>query len=147
MLLKSLLLSLGTGLLSSLLSPEMRVIYELANKPAFSPPPWIFGPVWIVLFILMGIAAYRIYKAGSERPEIKDALFYYGAQLLLNFMWPVLFFRFALAGTAFLDLILLIVLVLITTVKFFKIDKAAGWLMIPYLLWLIFAAFLNYSFL
>jgi benzodiazapine receptor len=146
-LLKSLLLSLGTGLLSSLLSPEMRVIYENANKPPFAPPGWIFAPVWIILYILMGIAAYRVFIQGSGRPEVRDALFYYGTQLFLNFMWSILFFRFALAGTAFLDLLLMAALILITTVKFYRIDKTAGLLMIPYLIWVVFAGALNASYL
>lgn len=147
MLLKSILISLCAGLAGSLLSPEMRVIYETANKPAFALPGYVFGVVWILLYTLMGIAAYRIYLHGKEKQEVREALFYYGVQLFLIFLWPVLFFRFALAGTALIDIILLVALIAVTTVKFCKIDKTAGLLMLPYLIWLIYTGILNYTFL
>lgn len=143
----SVLISLGTGYLSSLLSTDMRGIYNNINKPFFAPPGSLFAPVWIILYLLMAIAAYRIYSEDPERQDIKDALFYYGAQLIFNFMWSILFFRFVLPGVAFLDLAILLLFVIITTVKFWRIDKAAGVLMIPYVIWLIYAALLNYSIL
>lgn len=144
-LLASVSISLGTGIISSLLSPGMSAAYETMRKPAFAPPAWVFGPVWAFLYILMGIAVYRVYRAGRDRAKVRDALFYYGSQLVLNFMWSILFFRFGLEGTAFLDLVVLAALVLITMLKFSMIDAPACWLMAPYMLWVIFSGILNYS--
>jgi len=144
-LLASVSISLGTGFLSAWLSPDMRMAYEMMHKPAIAPPGWVFGPVWAFLYILMGIAAYRIFRAGHDRAEVRDALFYYGSQLIFNFMWPVLFFRFGFAGVALLDLLVLAVLVLITTLKLSGIDSTACWLMVPYMLWVIYAGVLNYA--
>lgn len=146
-LLISVAISLGTGFVSAWLSPEMRLTYEMMPKPALAPPGWVFGPVWIFLYILMGIASYKVFRAGWERKDVKDALFYYGAQLVFNFMWSILFFRFALAGVALLDAIVLAVLVVVTTIKFSRIDAVACWLMIPYMLWVIYAGVLNYAFI
>jgi benzodiazapine receptor len=144
-LLASVSISLGTGIISSWCSPGMRMTYEMMYKPDIAPPGWVFGPVWAFLYILMGISAYRVFVTDRDRAEARDALFYYGSQLVLNAMWPVLFFRFSLEGTALLDVITLAVLVFITTVKFSRIDAAAGWLMIPYLLWVIYSGVLNYA--
>lgn len=146
-LLTSMLIPFGVGLLASLLSGDMRGLYDCLIKPSFAPPGWVFAPVWFILYFLMGLASYRIRQAGSNGEEVRDALFYYNAQLVFNFMWSILFFRFFLMGVALLDLIILVVMVLITTIKFRKIDRTAGNLMIPYLLWLIFAAVLNYAIL
>ncbi len=143
----SVLGTLAVGLLAGFLSGDMRSFYECLIKPSFAPPGWVFAPVWLILYILMGLAAYRIYSAETKGEEGRDALFYYKAQLVFNFMWPILFFRFALLGVAFLDILVLLVMVIITTVKFYRIDKTAGYLMIPYLLWLIYAAVLNYAIL
>ncbi|MCX7772783.1 MAG: tryptophan-rich sensory protein [Clostridia bacterium] len=144
-LLISVLFSLGVGLVSGFLSMNDPAEYANLSKPSFAPPSTLFGPVWIVLYILMGYAAYRVYKAGFCREEAKDALFYYGSQLIFNFMWSFLFFRFHLRGVALLDLVVLLIFVIITTIKFFKIDHKAGLLMLPYIVWLIFAAILNFS--
>lgn len=145
-LLISVSISLGTGFISAWLSPEMRLTYEMMPKPALAPPGWVFGPVWIFLYILMGIAAYRVFRTGWDRKEVRDALFYFGSQLVFNFMWSILFFRFALAGVALLDLVVLAGLVIITTMKFSRIDAVACCLMIPYMLWVIYAGVLNYGF-
>lgn len=144
-LLISVSISLGMGLISALLSSGMRVTYEMMHKPAIAPPGWVFGPVWTFLYILMGIAAYKVFRTGWDREEVRDALFYYVSQLVFNFMWSILFFRFGLKGVALLDLIILAVLVVITTMKLSGIDAVACWLMIPYMLWVIYAGVLNYA--
>jgi len=141
----SIIVSLGTGMLSALLTIGTMQKYGQLQKPSFSPPAWIFGPVWTVLFILMGIASYRIWLLGFNKQEIKDSLLYYATQLVFNFLWTILFFRFDLRGFAFLDIIIMLVLITITLYKFFKLDKTAGYLMIPYLLWVAFASILNFS--
>lgn len=141
----SILLCLGVGALSSALSMGTMGAYSELKQPAFAPPSWIFGPVWTILYIMMGIAAYRIWMLGLENDQVRDALFFFGAQLVFNFMWTILFFRFELRGLAFLEIIILLVLIIITTVKFYKLDQTAGYLMIPYILWVSFASVLNYS--
>lgn len=146
-LLASVSISLFAGFAGAWLAPGMRQAYALMQKPALSPPEWVFGPVWIFLYILMGIAAYKVYRSRSDRKEVRDALFYYGAQLMFNLMWPVLFFRFALAGVALLDAIILAALVVITAMKFSRIDTVSGLLMVPCMLWVIYGVVLNYSLL
>ena len=92
----------------------------------------------------MGIASYRVCKYGYDREKVKSALIYYSIQLILNFMWPIIYFNLGLRGFALIEIILLLIFVIITTVKFYKIDKVAGYLMIPYVAWLVFATILNY---
>ena len=119
--------------------------YKSLEQPSFAPPDWLFSVVWPVLYFLLGFALYRVWMYGSQGKDVKSAIFYFGAQLIFNFLWSIFYFRLGLRGIAFIDILLLIIFVLITTVSFFKIDKLAGYLMIPYLIWIIFAAFLNYS--
>lgn len=119
-------------------------MYKILEKPWFAPPAVAFPIVWTILYILMALAAYRIYM--KNRSGIKDggAYFYYLVQLLVNFLWPFLFFSFRLYGIAFFIIIILLVLVIITVIKFYKNDKIAGILLIPYILWLSYATILNY---
>lgn len=144
-LILSVVISEGVGFISSILTRDQMEIYKQLKQPAFAPPSWVFGVVWPILFLLMGIASYRIWMYGAQGKNVKDALFYYGAQLAFNFLWSILFFGAGLRGLALIDLIILIVFVIITIVKFYRIDKLSGWLLVPYLLWIIFAAFLNYA--
>lgn len=140
----SIIISEGVGFLSAMYSMNMGDFYKELIKPSFAPPAWIFAPVWIVLYLLMGIAAYRIWMHGTYAKGVKSALFYYGLQLVFNFFWSIIFFRFRLVAIAFFEIIILIILILITTIKFFKLDIISGLLMLPYLLWVVFAAVLNY---
>lgn len=140
-LLISLLISLGTGAVSGILSGNMMGKYETLYKPPLSPPGWVFPVVWTILYILMGIAAYLIYESGS--PDTEVALKLYIAQLAVNAGWSVIFFRFGLYLLAFTWLLLLWYLVLLTIQHFKKINPLAGKLLIPYLIWLTFAAYLS----
>ena len=136
-------IALGVGGLSALLSMEGMDIYTYtAVKPPLTPPGWIFSVVWTLLYVLMGISAARIWLA-KESKERSRGLNLYVAQLIVNFFWSLLFFNTQAYGLAALWLILLWVLVLLMIVSFFKTDKLAAWLQIPYLLWLTFAAYLN----
>lgn len=130
------------GLLSNVFSGNIREIYTSFIKPPLSPPQWLFGVVWPVLYLLMGIAVYLIYQT-PQTPERKKAITLYWIQLLVNFIWPIVFFRFEWYWVSVAVIILLDVLVLITTVWFYKIKKEAGYLMIPYLVWILFATYLN----
>ncbi|AOT72097.1 TspO/MBR family protein [Geosporobacter ferrireducens] len=141
----SLAIPLGIGFLSLLLIEESISIYKDLVKPVFAPPNWIFGPIWTILYILMGIASYQIWKARKSRIQINNALFFYTIQLILNFWWPVLFFRFQMRFLAFIEIILLLLFIILTTRKFKRIDWVGAGLMIPYILWVVFAAVLNIS--
>lgn len=114
------------------------------EKPSFTPPDYVFGPAWIVLYALMGLASYRLWKIGSDDKRIKKALKIYGVQLFFNFLWSIIFFGLRLRGLAFIEILVLLVLVILTTGQFYRVEKMAGYLMIPYLLWVSFAAVLNY---
>jgi len=133
----------GVGILSALLTKDTMQKYKELVLPSFSPPGWLFPIVWSVLFLLMGIASYRIYNSGFQKEIVKDALVFYVTQLIFNFFWTIIFFRFDLKGFAFVWIIILLCLIIITTLKFYKIDKIAAYLMIPYILWVGFASFLN----
>lgn len=130
------------GALGGLLSGNTGKIYTSSIKPPLSPPGWLFGIIWPVLYLLMGIAAYLIYQT-PRTPGRKKATTLYWVQLFVNFLWPVVFFGFELYWISVAVIILLDVLVLITTITFYKIKKAAGCLMIPYLFWILFATYLN----
>ncbi len=116
-------------------------MYESINKPPLAPPAWLFPVAWSILYVLMGIAAGLI--AGSEDIDKGRALRWYYLQLVINILWPVLFFRFELLSVALVWLALLIGAVLITWRQFRRISTTAGWLLVPYLLWCVFAFYLN----
>ena len=136
-------ISLGVGILSSLFTPNIAGEYAAIPNPPLAPPGWLFPVVWTILYVLMGIAAYLIWLEPPSE-EKRSALLYYGAQLIVNFFWPVIFFRLDAYVTAFFWLLLLWYLVFITWQKFSELNKVAGYLLIPYLLWLTFAAYLNF---
>ena len=138
----SLLASLLTGALAALLIREGVQTYGLLEKPALSPPAGLFPIVWTILYLLMGVAAYLVWAEGKS-PRI--ALIVYAVQLVFNFIWPLLFFNAQAYGVAFFWLLVLWLLVVATIILFFRQNKAAGFLMLPYLLWLTFAAYLNYA--
>ena len=141
----SILLAQGVGFLSGFLSMTSSSTYENFNKPSFSPPGWVFPIVWTILFFLMAVAAYRIWMKGKSGEDVTKALLLYGTQLFLNFLWSIIFFRFRLYAIAFLELLILLVFILLTTFEFFDIDKTAAYLMIPYIAWVSFAGVLNYT--
>ncbi len=141
----SVLIALGVGGLSGFLSMNNMKDYEGFTKPVFSPPGWVFPIVWTILYILMGIAAYRVWEQGKQGQDVKKALVLYALQLFLNFLWSIIFFRFRLYGLAFVELLMLLIFILLTTFEFFRIDKVAGYLMIPYIVWVSFAGILNFA--
>lgn len=117
--------------------------YKGLNKPIFSPPNWIFGPVWTILYLMMGIASYLIWKEGIKKQKIKHALTFYAIQLFLNFVWSWLFFGLHSPILAFIEIVLLWFFIFLTILKFYQISKPAAYLLIPYLLWVSFASVLN----
>lgn len=140
-LLLSLVISLGTGAVSALLTSDTMEKYQELYKPPLAPPGWVFPVVWTILFVLMGIAAWMVYESDSS--DKRRALVLYGIQLLVNAVWPLLFFKWELYFLAFAWLLFLWYLVFTVTGKFFKIRKEAGILFVPYLLWITFAGYLN----
>ena len=133
---------LAVGGLATLLSGGTD-LYRTINQPPLSPPAWVFPLVWSALYIAMGEAAYRVLTSGADKGQIKKALIAYGVQLFLNFLWPLFFFGGKMYLTAFIILIILWVAVFITTRRFSRIDENAGDLLLPYLLWVTFAGYLN----
>lgn len=114
-------------------------------KPSLNPPAWIFGPVWTVLYALMGIAAYLVWKNGWQRKDVRTALGVFGAQLLLNAIWSIIFFGFKGPGWALVDIVLLWLAIIWTISIFYKISRPAAYLLLPYLFWVSFASYLNYA--
>ncbi len=119
--------------------------YAGLNKPSFSPPGWIFGPVWTTLYILMGVAAWLVWLRRAEHAGVKLALAIFVIQLALNLAWSYLFFGLRSPLAAFVDLVALWLAILITIVAFGRILTAAAALLIPYLLWVSFAGVLNFT--
>jgi len=116
--------------------------YAALEKPSWNPPSWIFGPVWSLLYTLMAVAAWLVWRKGGW-PARRKELSWYGVQLLLNAAWTPLFFGLRQPGLALVEIVLLNLAVALTIAAFFSINRTAGWLMIPYQLWLLFAAILN----
>lgn len=139
----SLLFPVAIGQLSSLIAGNSAQIYNQINRPAFAPAAIVFPIIWTILYLLMGISSYLIYM--SDSPDKDTALSVYIVQLFLNFLWPIIFFRFGNYLLALLCLILLIIAVVIMIKRFYQINRTAALLQIPYLIWCIFAALLNYS--
>lgn len=135
-------ISLGTGVLSALCTMGTMERYGMLRQPPLSPPGWVFPVVWTGLFALMGVSAWRVWR-GSGGKRRRRALLLYGIQLAVNFTWPILFFRLGAYGPAFFWLLLLLALVSIMASRFWEIDPMAGGLQVPYVLWLLFAAYLN----
>lgn len=140
-LLINLFIPLAVGGASAFITRGSMDIYSSIVRPPLSPPAWLFPVVWTVLYILMGAAAYLVTVSGDT--EAGAALRAYAVQLFLNFIWSPIFFVMQNYGLALLVLILLLVAVIITAVRFCRIDSRAGWLLLPYILWLLFAGYLN----
>lgn len=157
------------GVLGSIFTtPAIKNWYFFLNKPSFSPPNWIFGPVWTILYFLMGVSLYLVWLRnfasevpvnaekqktwnsvsaklwfGSWREE--NAVLIFTLQLILNILWSVIFFGLKLPGLAFFEILMLWFAILYTIINFYRISKTASYLLIPYILWVSFAAILNYA--
>lgn len=136
---------LAVGGLAGFISRGSMGDFEMLNKPPLSPPGWLFPIVWTVLYILMGIASYLVLTSGAPQKSIRAALTVYGIQLAINFLWTILFFNLELYLFSFVWLVLLWVSILVTIILFAQLSKSAAKLMIPYLLWVTFAGYLNLS--
>ncbi len=141
----SLLICQMAGLVGSFFTaPSIPVWYASLKKPTFNPPNEVFSPVWITLFVLMGISLYLVWRKPIKEPQIKIALIIFFVQLALNTLWSILFFGLRLPFLVFVEIILLWIAIFLTIMKFFKVSKWAGILLFPYILWVSFAAVLNF---
>lgn len=145
---KKLVISLGlsffTAFAGSLVTtPSIGAWYTTLQKPVFNPPNWIFGPVWTLLFFLMGVALYLVWNSGKSVVKVNEAIKFFIAQLVFNFLWSFSFFYLHSPKLALLDIVVLWGLILVTMMKFKKISKTAGYLLLPYILWVSFASLLN----
>ena len=141
----SVILCQMAGFLGSLFTiPAIPTWYATLKKPFFTPPDWIFSPVWISLFILMGISFFFVWRK-SGHPQFKPALIFFFVQLILNVLWSIFFFGLRSPLLGLVDIVLLWIAILITIQNFLKISKFAGVLLTPYLLWVSFAMLLNFS--
>lgn len=134
---------LVVGGAAGLLTMNSMEAFEALNQPPLSPPGWLFPVVWTVLYVLMGIASYLASVSDAPHEEKARALWTYGIQLAFNFLWPIAFFNLKWYLFAFLWLVILWILILITALRFGRIRKPAGYLLVPYLLWVAFAGYLN----
>jgi len=141
----ALALPLAAGALAAFLTADSMKLFELMPKPPLSPPGWLFAPVWTALYILMGAASYLVWVSEASAVRKERALTLYVMQLAANFVWPLIFFGMELYLAAFLWLLLLWVLAALTTLMFWYISERAGKLILPYMLWLSFAAYLNFG--
>ena len=145
-----LLVSIAAPLLAGFLGSvftrrSVETWYATISKPSFNPPSGVFGPVWTALYVLMGIAAFLIWRRGLADPRVRTALIFFLVQLALNAFWSLAFFgmRSPLAGAVVISA--LWVAILLTMITFFKISSAAGLMLAPYILWVGFASILNFS--
>lgn len=132
---------LAVGSLSAFLTQNNMETFTAINKPLFALPDWLFPVVWTILYLLMGVASYLVLTSGKPNGT---ALAVYVIQLVVQFFWPIIFFNLELYLFAFIWLVLLWLLILKTTSLFYQISKPAGYLMLPYLIWVTFAGYLNF---
>ena len=144
-LIAAVLIPLFVGALSALLSGSGMKAFASMNQPPLSPPGWLFPVVWTILYILMGIASYLIVTASAPPEQKRSALTLYGVQLFFNFLWSIIFFCFQQYLLAFFWLLALWLLIYLALHEFLKINKTAGLLLLPYLLWVSFAGYLNFA--
>ena len=136
---------LGVGSLGAVATtPEIQGWYKTLAKPSWNPPDSVFAPVWTTLFIMMGIAAWLVWQRGGLKAAVLP-LSLFGFQLALNVAWSWIFFGLHQPGWAFVEIIVLWLAILATTVAFFRCSKIAGWLLVPYLAWVSFASVLNFT--
>jgi tryptophan-rich sensory protein len=136
----------GAGIVGSLFTVSaIPLWYATLEKPELSPPNWIFGPVWLLLYTLMSFSIYFIWEKGLKKPENKFIFYFFMIHLVANALWSIFFFGMENPLLALFDIMLMWLMILVLTFKFYKIKKLSTYLFIPYLLWVTFAIYLNYS--
>ena len=145
LLIKSIALPLLVGAVAGLLTRNAMQNFDILIKPPLSPPGWLFPVVWTILYTLMGISAYIIKTSDADAETKSDALMLYNYQLIVNFLWSIFFFHFEWRLFSFFWILLLWVLSILMIRQFDKISQTAAYLNLPYLLWVTFAAYLNFG--
>jgi translocator protein len=146
-LLISLAICIGAGLLGSIFTTSsISGWYSLLQKPSYTPPSWIFAPVWFLLYILMGISAFLIWRRGLEQFHVRESLIIFIIQLVLNALWSFAFFGLKSPIAGLIVIVPLWTAILLAMINFYKVSKTASLLLIPYILWVSFATILNFSF-
>lgn len=140
-----LLIPLSVGAVSGVISGGGMDSFSEMVKPPLSPPGWLFPIVWTILFILMGVSSYLVASANADPMQKRVALLFYAIQLFFNFFWSIIFFNLEWYLFAFIWLVILWVLILVTAILFWRISKVAGYLLLPYLIWVTFAGYLNFA--
>jgi tryptophan-rich sensory protein len=136
--------SLGAGLVGSLFTfNAIPTWYATLERTVLTPPNWVFGPVWTILYILMAVAAFLVWREGAKKEKVKEALQLFGLQLALNALWSILFFGAHLILSAYVEILFLLTSIILTTIWFYRVNKTAAYLMIPYIIWVSFASILN----
>ena len=136
----------GIGITSGLLaSANNNIWFDQLIKPSWNPPGYLFAPVWTTLYFLMGISLWLIWK--NKAPEINKRYqyFMFGFQLFLNFCWSIIFFKFHSSFFALVDIVVLLIAILFTIISFSRYSKTASWLLVPYIAWVSFATYLNFT--
>lgn len=142
----SILLAQLTGIVGSFFTvTSVKGWYLTINKPSWNPPGWLFGPVWVSLYTLMGIAAYLVWQKRELGQSVRTALAVYGVHLVLNALWSIIFFGLKNPGLALIEILGLLFFIVLTMVMFYKIRPVTLWLLLPYLAWTCFATFLNFT--
>lgn len=145
-LLVSVLICQTAGIIGSFFTyPNIAGWYMSLNKPFFTPPNWLFGPVWISLYTLMGISLFLVIRDGIKNPEKRKGVYLFGTQLSLNSVWSILFFGLKSPLLGVVSIIPLWILILLTILEFRKINKTSAWLLVPYIIWVTIATALNVS--
>ena len=146
MLAASIAVALAAGIIGSLFTmPSIPTWYAQLEKPAFTPPSWVFGPVWTLLYVLMGTAFFLAWKKNFKGAKRNVAIGAYALQLALNVLWSIAFFGWHSPLAGLVVIVLLWLSIAATMVVFFRVSKTAAWLLLPYLLWVSFASLLNYA--
>ncbi|BDH79946.1 MAG TPA: tryptophan-rich sensory protein [Methanothermobacter sp.] len=142
----SVFICLIAGFLGSIATiSSINTWYASLTKPPWTPPNWLFGPIWTTLYILMGIAAFLVWREGFQKKEVKIALGIFSLQLILNILWSVVFFALKSTLGAFIIIIILWTTILLTMITFYRVSKPAAAILIPYITWVTIATALNYT--
>ncbi|MBN1255925.1 MAG: tryptophan-rich sensory protein [Deltaproteobacteria bacterium] len=142
----SILICQGAGFIGSLFTrPSIPTWYATLEKPSFTPPNGVFSPVWIMLFALMGIALFLVWRTGLTERKARIALGFFGMQLIFNILWSASFFGLRSPFVGLIDIAVLWIAIALTIFFFFKISKVAASLLLPYIVWVSFAVILNFS--
>jgi tryptophan-rich sensory protein len=142
----SIFICLFAGFIGSYFTnPAIPTWFATLQKPSFAPPNWVFAPVWTSLYILMGISLFLVWQKGREDKTVKAAIYLFAGQLVLNALWSFVFFGLRSPLLGLIEIIILWIAILATIMSFMKISRTAAYLLIPYILWVSFAAFVNFS--